>query len=200
VILQGAGHDLRCRRRAAIDQHDERLAAGEVARLGVETLGLVRIAAPDRYDLATLQERVGHRNRLIQKSARVVAQIENITLDALRRYFRGECLDRLVQPLGGGVASIASKDGVNAYGVIWAVSLDELKGMDQIENPQAYERVQKLVVREDGQEVLCNVYIAFPQGDIAPDQPYLELIIQAAESAGLPEHWIARIKQYRVSE
>jgi hypothetical protein len=36
--------------------HDERLAAGEVARLGIEALGLVRIAAPDRYDLATLQD------------------------------------------------------------------------------------------------------------------------------------------------
>jgi hypothetical protein len=97
----------------------------------------------------------------------------------------------------GGVASVVPKKGVDAYGVIWAISHDELKEMDRIEDPTAYERVQKTVVKEDGTEVVCNVYVAFPQGDIPADQPYLELIISAAKSAGLPEDWVARIKQYR---
>jgi len=97
----------------------------------------------------------------------------------------------------GGVASIVPKQGVNAYGVIWAIDPDELREMDRIEDPLAYERVQKAVIKEDGTEVLCNVYLTFPQGDVAADQPYLELIIQAAEHVGLPEDWIARIKKYR---
>jgi hypothetical protein len=41
-------------------------------------------------------------------------------------------------------------------------------------------------VNENGETAQCNVYVAFPQGDIAADQPYLVLIIAAAKSAGLP--------------
>jgi gamma-glutamylcyclotransferase (GGCT)/AIG2-like uncharacterized protein YtfP len=97
----------------------------------------------------------------------------------------------------GGVASVVPKNGMNAYGVVWAISLDELKEMDKIEDPQAYERIQKTVVKEDGTEMVCHVYVAFPQGDMEADQPYLELIIKAAESAGLPKTWIERLKKYR---
>jgi hypothetical protein len=46
VILQGACHDLGGRGRTAIDQHDHRLALGEIAAgAGIEPLSLVRIAA-----------------------------------------------------------------------------------------------------------------------------------------------------------
>ena len=44
---------------------------------------------------------------------------------------------------------------------------------------------------------MCHVYVAFSQGDILADQPYLELIIKAAEAASLPREWIDRIKKYR---
>lgn len=97
----------------------------------------------------------------------------------------------------GGVASIVPSRGVNAYGVVWAISPRDLERMDAIEDPQAYKRVEKLVVTEGDEKLLCNVYVAFPEGDIAPDQPYLELMIQAAEAAGLPDGWIRRMKQYR---
>jgi hypothetical protein len=99
----------------------------------------------------------------------------------------------------GGVSSIVPKEGVNAYGVIWAISPEELEKMDRIEDPEAYERVLRTVIMEDGEEVKCNVYISFPQGDIPPDQPYLELVIKAAGSAGLPAHWVKRLKRYQVS-
>jgi hypothetical protein len=97
----------------------------------------------------------------------------------------------------GGVASIVPCQGVDTYGVVWAVSPNELKKMDQIEDPKAYERVRKVVVTSNGDKLACNVYVAFPEGEIAPDQEYLELVIHAAEAAGLPESWIARIKRYR---
>jgi hypothetical protein len=99
----------------------------------------------------------------------------------------------------GGVASIVPEAGVNAYGVIWAISNEELVEMDRIEDPTAYERVQKNVTREDGKEFLCHVYVAFPQGNIPADQPYLELILAAAEKADLPPNWIVRLKGYRTT-
>ena len=99
----------------------------------------------------------------------------------------------------GGVASIVPTNGVRAYGVVWAISPEELNEMDRIEDPNAYERVQKTVITVDGKELRCNVYIAFPQGDIPADQPYLELIIKAALAADLPHEWIDRIKRYRIT-
>lgn len=98
----------------------------------------------------------------------------------------------------GGVASIEPFDGRNVYGVIWAISPEELKEMDRIEDPDAYERVEMDVISENGSAVRCHVYIAFSQGEFIADQPYLELIISAAKSSGLPEEWINRIEQYRV--
>ena len=66
MVLQCTGDDFRGRSRAAIDQDDDRLAFGQVARPGVEALRLLGIAAAGRDDLALVQERVRDRNRLIE--------------------------------------------------------------------------------------------------------------------------------------
>src|SRR5215207_8998550 len=58
VVLQGTRDDLRGRGRAAVDQHDELLALGEVAGLGAEALRLFGVAAAGGDDLATLKEGV----------------------------------------------------------------------------------------------------------------------------------------------
>ena len=100
----------------------------------------------------------------------------------------------------GGVASIIPKDGVDVYGVLWAISPDELRQMDQIEDPDAYQRVQMIVTSEDGDEIPCHVYVSYPEGDIPADQPYLETILSAAASAGLPDEWIERIGKYRIPQ
>lgn len=97
----------------------------------------------------------------------------------------------------GGVASIVPKNDSDVYGVVWSISHEELKEMDRIEDPTAYERVSKTVITNDGEELHCYVYISFPQGEIAADQPYLELIISAAKSAKLPSAWIDRLSHYR---
>lgn len=96
----------------------------------------------------------------------------------------------------GGVSSIVPKNGVDVYGVVWKISHAELKEMDRIEDPEAYERVTKDVLVND-ELIPCQTYISFPQGDIEADQPYLELIIDSAEAANLPGHWIERLKKYR---
>lgn len=97
----------------------------------------------------------------------------------------------------GGVASIVPSKDLDAYGVVWAISDAELAKMDRIEDPEAYHRVTMPIVMDAGETIDCEVYIAYPQGDIPADQPYLEKIIAAAISAKLSEDWIARIKKYR---
>ena len=83
MILQGAGNDLGGRGRAAIDQHDDRLAVDEVAAACVVALDVVGPAAAGGDDLAAIQERVANRDRLIEQAARIVAQIEHIADELL---------------------------------------------------------------------------------------------------------------------
>src|SRR5207248_1361100 len=101
MILQRAGDDLRRRSRTAIDQNDQRLALGHVARPRIEALRLFRIAAPGRNDLALLQERVGNRNRLIEQATGIVTQIDDIALDLVGAELGVEVVDRLLEPVGG---------------------------------------------------------------------------------------------------
>src|SRR6516225_7192715 len=83
LILQRARDDLGRRGRAAIDQHDEALALGDVAVMGVPAHGIVRAAPARRDDLALLEEGLAHADSLVEQAARIVAQIEDIALDLL---------------------------------------------------------------------------------------------------------------------
>jgi hypothetical protein len=66
VILERTRHDFGGRGRAAVDQHDERLALGEIAGARIEPLRFLGVAAARRRNLALLQEGIRDRNRLIQ--------------------------------------------------------------------------------------------------------------------------------------
>src|SRR5207247_872867 len=80
MVLQRAGDDLRRRRRPAIDKHDDPLAVGEIAGMGIVALRLLGIPAASRDNLAALEKGVGDGDRLVDEPARVVAKIEDITL------------------------------------------------------------------------------------------------------------------------
>ncbi len=92
VVLQRAGDDLGGRGRAAVDQHDDRLALRQIARAGVVALGLLGVAAAGRDDLAAVEEGVRHRDRLVEQAAGVVAQVEDVALELVGRNLRLELL------------------------------------------------------------------------------------------------------------
>ena len=89
VVLQGAGDDLGGRGRAAVDQHDDLLAVGLVAGMGLRALRLLVVAALGQHDGAALEEVVGDGDRLIEQAARVVAQVDDVALELVA--------DRLLQ-------------------------------------------------------------------------------------------------------
>jgi len=66
LILQRTSDDFRGRSRTAVDQDDDRLALSQIARVGIEALGLLGITAAGEDDLALVQERIRDRNRLIE--------------------------------------------------------------------------------------------------------------------------------------
>ena len=77
VVLQRAGDDLAGRGGAAIDQHRHRKTGGDVAGARVVALRILAAPAAGRHDLALVEKRVRHRDRLIEQAARIVAQIED---------------------------------------------------------------------------------------------------------------------------
>jgi hypothetical protein len=83
VVLKRVGDDFRSRSRTAVDQDDDRLALGQIARPGVEALGLLGITAAGGDDLALVQERIRDRNRLIEQAARIVAQVDDEPFDLI---------------------------------------------------------------------------------------------------------------------
>ena len=86
VILEGAGDDFRRARTVTVRQRDDR-DTGELAVLG-RTIFLVRVRdAAVRGDdhLAARQELVGDLDRLVERAARIAADVEQQPLHALRR-------------------------------------------------------------------------------------------------------------------
>ena len=68
---------------------------------------LFRVAAAGRDDLAALEKRVRHRDRLIEQAARIVAQIEDVALQLVLAHLRGNVGDRLLQSFRGLLVELA---------------------------------------------------------------------------------------------
>src|SRR5215475_8836824 len=110
VVLQGAVDDFRRRGGAAVDQHDDRLALGEVAGARVEALRLLGIAAARRDNLAALEERIRHRDRLVEQAARIVADVDDVAAQLVSRNLRLQLRQRLLQALGGLLVELGKTD------------------------------------------------------------------------------------------
>src|SRR6185437_14190563 len=80
VVLQRARDDFRRRSRTAVDQDDDRLAAGDIAGMRVVAHRVFRIAAASRDDLAAFEEGVGDEDRLIEETAAVIAKVDDVAL------------------------------------------------------------------------------------------------------------------------
>jgi len=100
-ILQGAGYDLGGRGGTAVDEHDQRLAIGQVSRACVEAAGIIGVTATGRNDLAALQKGVGDIDRLIEKSTRIEAQVKDKALQLVGRYFLLDLGDRRFEVIIG---------------------------------------------------------------------------------------------------
>ena len=90
MVLERAGDDLGRRGAAGVDQHDDRQAVGHVARLGVEALDIVLVAAALGDDLAAVEEGVADLDRLVEQAAGVGAQVDDIA----ERLAAGGLVDR----------------------------------------------------------------------------------------------------------
>src|SRR6266851_1948517 len=100
VVLQRAGDDFGGRCRAAVDENDQLLALGQIARMGGAPLGFLGVAATGRDDLATLEEGVGNGHRFFQQAAGIVAQVDDIAFQLVAD-LRRQVADFPLQAFGG---------------------------------------------------------------------------------------------------
>src|SRR5215211_4175176 len=78
MVMQCAGHDLRCRSRSPVDQNHKRLAVCAIASLGAKTAGFLRSATPRGDDFAARHERTRNRDGLVEQSAGIVAEVDHV--------------------------------------------------------------------------------------------------------------------------
>lgn len=97
----------------------------------------------------------------------------------------------------GGVASVAASPGDRVYGVLWRISSSDLEGLDETEDPDAYERRTDTIRGLDGTSWRGYVYEAIPEGTFEPDGEYLDLLVEAAQKASLPGPYIEGLKAHR---
>src|SRR5208282_3797819 len=98
LILQSAGDDFAGARAAAVDQHHHRIV-NEVRLLVREVFLLLIFLAPLRVnDQPAVEKIVRNLYRLVQQSARIVAQVEHYSLE-LAVLLRFEPVNRLLHPL-----------------------------------------------------------------------------------------------------
>jgi len=99
----------------------------------------------------------------------------------------------------GGVASVEflPSGGDAVYGVVWSMREQELRMLDEIEDPSAYRRITGLVTLANGETIASEIYVAIPTAaHIPPDPEYLGLIISSARAAGLPDSYIRSLESF----
>jgi len=99
---------------------------------------------------------------------------------------------------GGGTADLKPVKGRVVEGVLWEVTEEHLKALDEYEGvPLAYDRKHVAVEKPDGAPVTAFTYFAIPLGTYAPSRRYMRLIIQGAEEHNLSDPYIAFLESIR---
>jgi hypothetical protein len=96
----------------------------------------------------------------------------------------------------GGVASVVPEPGQRVYGVVWRIGAAEFERLDETEDATAYRRRIVATYGLDGSVWRTQLYQAIPEGEFPPDDAYVELLITAAEKAGLPPDYVAGLQRF----
>ena len=98
----------------------------------------------------------------------------------------------------GGVTGVEPSPGKMVHGVIYDLSLEELKHLDSIEGiPQGiYYRQKVLVVNEQGRLLTAETYrTTNPEGPFTPTKKYLELMLKGANEHALNTDYIKELEK-----
>jgi hypothetical protein len=101
----------------------------------------------------------------------------------------------------GRVANLRHAPGHRVYGTLWKLSADDLRRLDDTEDPRAYHRSTLTVHSLSGEpHPGTHVYFATPDlDDGAPDAQYLDVLITAGHAAGLPPEYLQELAARRAA-
>lgn len=97
-------------------------------------------------------------------------------------------------------ADILPEKGKGVCGVLYDLTLDDLKRMDKFADyPNSYIR-QDVFVESNGEKLPALTYVAIRQGVFFPSKAYLGKMIQGAESHKIPERYIATLRSIKTHD
>ena len=96
---------------------------------------------------------------------------------------------------GGGVGHIEKAPGDEVWGVLWDVTDEHLRSLDDYEGVahRAYVR-DTVTVRAGDRDVEAHVYIAVPRGSKPPSKKYVAALVRGAEAFALPSEYVSRLR------
>ncbi|MDB5572373.1 MAG: gamma-glutamylcyclotransferase [Hyphomicrobiales bacterium] len=95
----------------------------------------------------------------------------------------------------GGYASIAPDPRRMVHGVLWDLALADVRALDAYENVAGglYRKIQQPVLRAQGGSARALVYVGHTHAPGAPLPGYMENVIAAGRSAGLPDAYLREL-------
>jgi gamma-glutamylcyclotransferase (GGCT)/AIG2-like uncharacterized protein YtfP len=94
---------------------------------------------------------------------------------------------------------LPSRDG-EVYGVLYEVTLEDIKRLDKFTlSPQAYVRAD-LIVKTGREKLPALTYFAVREGTFLPSQKYLGQIIKGAENYNLPTGYLELLKSIKTHD
>ena len=109
---------------------------------------------------------------------------------------------------GGGVAGVVERSDCSVYGVVWEISDRDLTNLDRNEGyrlnrdrgKNSYNREPITVYTEvdTPNPLVVWIYMAVYDEPELPSAKYMELIINGAQEAKLPERYIDKLKSIKV--
>ena len=96
---------------------------------------------------------------------------------------------------GGGVGHIEPDGADEVWGVLWDLTEEHLRALDEYEGVDvgAYMR-DRVSVTHDGRSLEAIVYVAVPRGFKAPSKKYVSALVRGAEDHGLPASYVDRLR------
>lgn len=101
---------------------------------------------------------------------------------------------------GGWVADVVPAEGVAVWGVLWRLSPEHWRMLDDYEDVEEgrYRRDTVEVTGPGGSRVRAQLYrVVRPQGEGRPSERYLRALLEGAREHGLPPDYIARLHALR---
>ena len=98
----------------------------------------------------------------------------------------------------GGYGTVVAETGGVVHGVLWTISPDDERSLDDYEGvPQGlYQKMSVNVEQPDGSQVNAFAYHAADETPGKPNPGYLELVLAAAREQELPEDYVATLARW----